>query len=392
MKMSNRDSAHNPYSALGLVQANIEAMSAGEAARVIKNAYKDAVLQHHPDRGGNVEEFKRATDAFDILCNPGDRSSRFFGWDARQDAKPTRQHDNEGAWYHRARTHERNTWRTASGQQYATSGSERVTHKNYRQYYQPLVSPRFNFFDVSTEQDRLDQRDPHNAYAKRQDFKNYGAYEYDKYWANHVTGQPASSPQMQRDAQELLNMVRVNPYAEGIEHSGDGTNDPLRMILRRVIHGRKVVNKIPPESLTQIALSDNAEASFPWSRFIHDMYLASRLDRGSPAEDAEAVCALARLTSPIAREGMGDNNDWRSHFAERLATFCQTHHYDLMAAMHAMDPERYIESPAIPADVATLSWKDAYDAKKANAITAETEIAKLGNLLRPDSESLDRPR
>lgn len=39
----------------------------------IKKAYKRKALTHHPDRGGNPEEFKRIREAYDTLCNPEPR-------------------------------------------------------------------------------------------------------------------------------------------------------------------------------------------------------------------------------------------------------------------------------------------------------------------------------
>ena len=39
----------------------------------IKNAYRKLASKHHPDRGGNVSEFKRIQEAYDIL---GDTNKR----------------------------------------------------------------------------------------------------------------------------------------------------------------------------------------------------------------------------------------------------------------------------------------------------------------------------
>ena len=36
----------------------------------IKRAYKKKVMQHHPDRGGNVKQFQQVQDAYEALSNP----------------------------------------------------------------------------------------------------------------------------------------------------------------------------------------------------------------------------------------------------------------------------------------------------------------------------------
>lgn len=41
----------------------------------IKKAFKRKAMQHHPDRGGNQEEFKRVTEAYEILSNSDKRSA-----------------------------------------------------------------------------------------------------------------------------------------------------------------------------------------------------------------------------------------------------------------------------------------------------------------------------
>ena len=51
----------NPYKVLGVEEnANKEAIS---------EAYRELARQHHPDRGGDVEKFKEATEAFSILSD-----------------------------------------------------------------------------------------------------------------------------------------------------------------------------------------------------------------------------------------------------------------------------------------------------------------------------------
>ena len=36
----------------------------------IKRAYRKASLKHHPDRGGNAEEFKKVNRAYEVLSDP----------------------------------------------------------------------------------------------------------------------------------------------------------------------------------------------------------------------------------------------------------------------------------------------------------------------------------
>jgi DnaJ-class molecular chaperone len=52
----------NYYSILG-VDANADQTQ-------IKRAYRDLVRKHHPDRGGNAEEFKRINEAYETLSDP----------------------------------------------------------------------------------------------------------------------------------------------------------------------------------------------------------------------------------------------------------------------------------------------------------------------------------
>ena len=51
----------NPYQVLGINE------SADTAT--IKDAYRKLARQHHPDRGGDVEKFKEATEAYSILSD-----------------------------------------------------------------------------------------------------------------------------------------------------------------------------------------------------------------------------------------------------------------------------------------------------------------------------------
>jgi len=40
----------------------------------IKKAYKAKSMKHHPDRGGDEEEFKRINEAYQHLSNPQKKS------------------------------------------------------------------------------------------------------------------------------------------------------------------------------------------------------------------------------------------------------------------------------------------------------------------------------
>ena len=41
----------------------------------IKKAYRSAAMKHHPDRGGDVQEFQRIQEAYDTLSDPNKRAS-----------------------------------------------------------------------------------------------------------------------------------------------------------------------------------------------------------------------------------------------------------------------------------------------------------------------------
>jgi len=51
----------NPYKVLGIAE--------NADKETISEAYRRLALQHHPDRGGDVEKFKEATEAYSILSD-----------------------------------------------------------------------------------------------------------------------------------------------------------------------------------------------------------------------------------------------------------------------------------------------------------------------------------
>ena len=63
----NSQSPLNPYEALGLSQ------NASEAE--IKKTYRRLAMQHHPDKGGDPEQFKKIQGAYDILSDPQKRQN-----------------------------------------------------------------------------------------------------------------------------------------------------------------------------------------------------------------------------------------------------------------------------------------------------------------------------
>lgn len=54
----------NAYHVLGVQE--------GASQQKIKDAYRRLAMKHHPDRGGNAEEFKRIQNAYDYLQQVGD--------------------------------------------------------------------------------------------------------------------------------------------------------------------------------------------------------------------------------------------------------------------------------------------------------------------------------
>jgi len=57
----------DPYASLGVQK--------GCAEGDIKKAYRKLAMQHHPDKGGNPEEFKKIQGAYDILSDPQKRQN-----------------------------------------------------------------------------------------------------------------------------------------------------------------------------------------------------------------------------------------------------------------------------------------------------------------------------
>lgn len=53
----------NPYNVLGV--------QPGCSESELKSAYKKLAMKHHPDRGGDEEEFKRVTEAYEMIKNGG---------------------------------------------------------------------------------------------------------------------------------------------------------------------------------------------------------------------------------------------------------------------------------------------------------------------------------
>lgn len=58
----------------------------------IKKAYRDLVKQHHPDRGGDAENFKKINEAYEVLKDPAKRQQ----YDNPQPESPFRSQDDFG--------------------------------------------------------------------------------------------------------------------------------------------------------------------------------------------------------------------------------------------------------------------------------------------------------
>lgn len=54
---------------------NILNVSQGASAYDIKKAYREKVKQHHPDKGGDAELFKKITEAYDVLKDPARKAA-----------------------------------------------------------------------------------------------------------------------------------------------------------------------------------------------------------------------------------------------------------------------------------------------------------------------------
>ena len=50
-------------------------LSKGADTKDVKRAYKKATLKHHPDKGGNPEEFKKVQEAYEVLSDDNKRQA-----------------------------------------------------------------------------------------------------------------------------------------------------------------------------------------------------------------------------------------------------------------------------------------------------------------------------
>ncbi len=53
---------------------SILGVSRNASDKDLKSAYKKASMKHHPDRGGNEEEFKKVNEAYSTLKDPQKRA------------------------------------------------------------------------------------------------------------------------------------------------------------------------------------------------------------------------------------------------------------------------------------------------------------------------------
>jgi curved DNA-binding protein CbpA len=65
---------------------NILGVNPTDTKEQIKKAYRKLALQHHPDKGGNAEKFKKISVAFEILFN--DEARRDYDEELRDPSKP----------------------------------------------------------------------------------------------------------------------------------------------------------------------------------------------------------------------------------------------------------------------------------------------------------------
>ena len=63
----NSQSPLNPYEALGVPKESSDAD--------VKKAYRNLARQHHPDKGGDPEQFKKIQEAYEILSDPQKRQN-----------------------------------------------------------------------------------------------------------------------------------------------------------------------------------------------------------------------------------------------------------------------------------------------------------------------------
>ena len=65
-------------------EARLRGVAGGDAVADIHRAYRQLAQQHHPDRGGDVEQFRLPTAARDQLLARAHRSAELLAGQARQ--------------------------------------------------------------------------------------------------------------------------------------------------------------------------------------------------------------------------------------------------------------------------------------------------------------------